>query len=810
MTFHPPINTLCIATSLLVFLTSCNQSNKPEDGSGAKPAADTAGTTSSEADSPYHLIKSAKYVGAQDCRSCHEKEYGEWKQSDHHKAMEPANADTVLGDFNNVDFVHFKHRWHFFKKGEEFWVKAEDEKGKVQDYKIDYTFGFYPLQQYLIPFPGGRYQALQVCWDSRPKAEGGQRWYHLYPDEEVPPSDILHWTRRHFNWNFMCADCHSTNLRKNFDVASDSYDTQWSEMNVSCEACHGPGSEHLKWAAHQKQTGQTSSPPESKSIADDEVKNYLKSKGLVASLKEPQEGSWTINAESGKPQRSLPLNSNVQVETCARCHAHRRPLQPEFAAGHSFLGSHSPSVLRDNLYHPDGQINEEVYVYGSFIQSKMYHAGVRCSDCHNPHTMKLQFEGNALCVRCHVSEKYNTPAHHFHQLDSKGARCVECHMPSKVYMGVDARRDHSIRIPRPDLTKKLGSPNACNQCHTDKDVDWAVTAFEERWGKTGLRNAHYGELLAAGRQGGPEGMKKLMALAADKSYPGMVRATALAEFARQPSSPDALAVIAAQLKDPNPLVREQAVFALESTPAPQRLTIARGMLNDPVRAVRVEAARLLAGTRQQLREDEVAAWDRAAAEFIAAQMAMSDRAAGHMRLALFYSDLGRAKEAESAYHDAIRIEPEAIPPRINLAETLYQQGRIEESGKVFEAAVAADPANGVAHEALARYFIRIKQYDKGLVELQKAAQLMPEHAATQYFLGVALNSMGRFAEALPTLQKAHQLDAGNPEYLIGLATICRDAGQMDLALSYVKKLRALDPQSQSYQQLEAQLKAGAR
>ncbi len=790
------------------FFTSCEKKTPP-DTDEKQPAV---------AGSPYHLVKDAQYVGAQNCRACHEKEFGEWTQSDHHKAMEPANAETVLGDFSDVDFEHFKHRWHFFKKGNEFWVNAEDENGKRQDYKIDYTFGFYPLQQYLIPFPGGRYQALQVCWDSRPKEEGGQRWYHLYPDEEVPPADILHWTRRHFNWNFMCADCHSTNLRKNFDVATDSYDTQWSEMNVSCEACHGPGSEHLKWAALQAPSGVEgkgkSKPVDSIStpLDDGTVKDYLKSKGLVASLKEPTEGVWEINAETGQPQRSIPLESNVQVETCARCHAHRRPLQPKFAAGHAFLDSHSPSVLRDNLYHSDGQVDEEVYVYGSFVQSKMHHAGVRCSDCHNPHTMKLQAEGNALCVRCHVADKYNTPAHHFHKLDSAGARCVECHMPAKTYMGVDARRDHSLRIPRPDLTKKLGAPNACNQCHehADKDLDWTISAFEERWGKSGLRNAHYGELLAAGRRGGPEGMKKLMALATDKTYPGIVRATALAEFAQQPSSPASLAVIESQLKDSDPLVREQAIFGLESTPAPQRVNLIRKMLNDPSRAVRVETARMLAGARKLLSETEGPAWDQAAAEFIAAQMAMSDRAAGHMRMALFYSDLGNPKKAEAAYRDAVRIEPEAIPPRINLAEMLYQQGRIEESGKEFQAAVSADPDNGVAHESLARYFIRIKQYDKGLAELQKASQLMPEHAATQYFLGVALNSLGRFDEALPALQKAHKLDSENPEYLIGLATVCRDAGQMDLALTYAKKLTALDSQSQSYRQLEAQIRAATR
>jgi len=793
-----------LAVLLAGFLFGCSDKSTVDS---TKDAAQ-----SSESYSPYHEIKDARYVGVKNCQGCHEKEFTEWTQSDHHRSMEPANADTVLGDFDGVEFEHFKHRWRFFKKGAEFWVNAEDGSGKRQDYKIDYTFGFYPLQQYLIPFPGGRYQALQVCWDSRPKEEGGQRWFHLYPDEEVPPSDILHWTRRHFNWNFMCADCHSTNLRKNFDVATDSYDTQWSEMNVSCETCHGPGSEHVKWADHQQHPASEADASASAALDAGKVKDYLKSKGLVASLKEPEEGGWAINPENGQPQRTVPLKSNVQVETCARCHSHRRLLQPDYHAGHSFLDGFSPSVLRDNLYYPDGQINEEVYVYGSFVQSKMYHAGVRCSDCHNPHTMKLKAEGNALCLQCHVADKYNTPAHHFHQLDGAGARCVECHMPTKTYMGVDARRDHSLRIPRPDLAKKLGTPNACTQCHdhADKDVDWADAAFAERWGKNGLRNAHYGELLAEARRGGPLGLGKLMALAADTSFPAIVRATALAEFAQLPASPEVLAVIADQLNDPDPLVREQALIGLESTPAPQRFGIARTALDDPVRAVRVEAARMLAGARSLLGEAEIPAWERAAAEFVNAQMAMSDRAAGHMRLALFYTDLGEPVKAEAAYRDAVRIEPEAVPPRINLAEMLYQQGRTEESGKEFQAAVEADPANGVAHEALARFYVRQKQYDKGLAELQQAAQLMPAHAATQYFLGVALNSMKRFDEALPALQKAHELDPANPEYLIGLATVCRDAGRFDLALGYASKLVELDPQSQSYRQLEAQIRAQAR
>ncbi|MCB1237299.1 MAG: hypothetical protein KDM91_19705, partial [Verrucomicrobiae bacterium] len=420
--------------------------------------------------SPYHAVKNATHTGAESCRECHPRPFADWLQSDHHRAMQPATPDTVLGDFGGVEFEHFGHRTRFYRKDDEFRVNTEGPGGERTDYRIDYTFGFYPLQQYLIAFPGGRYQALQICWDSRPAGEGGQRWYHLYPDEEVPPDDVLHWTKLHFNWNYMCADCHSTDLRKNFDADTKTYATAWSEMNVSCEACHGPGSEHIAWA-QARAAGAGSPAPSDAETAD--LAAWLEGKGLAVTLSEPELGAWFVDPATGQPKRTVPLKSTVQVETCARCHAHRQLLETSFVAGQPFHDTHAPSILSAELYEPDGQIKEEVYVYGSFVQSKMFHRGVRCTDCHHPHTMKTLATGNALCVRCHLPAKYDSPAHHFHQPESAGAQCVDCHMPTKNYMVVDARRDHSIRIPRPDLSKKLGTPNACNQCHTDKDVDWA-------------------------------------------------------------------------------------------------------------------------------------------------------------------------------------------------------------------------------------------------------------------------------------------------------------------------------------------------
>ncbi len=793
----PPISSLAAAVASLALpwlLPGCGGGEKPPPEEVAKSV------------SPYHEHPGATYVGAASCRACHEAEFNDWLQSDHHRAMEPANPETVLGDFNDTTFEHFGRTWRFFRKGDEYWVNAEDGEGVRRDFKIDYTFGFEPLQQYLIPFPGGRYQALQVCWDSRPAEEGGQRWYHLYPDEEVPPGDLLHWTGIHFNWNFMCADCHSTDLHKNYDPEADDYHTTWSEMNVSCEACHGPASKHLEWAAAElvKSEGGTSAAPET-----GELSNYLQSKGLVVTLKEPVEAGWAVDPESGQPRRTAPLNSTVQVDTCARCHSHRQLMEPAFRPGLPFLDTHVPSVLTDQLYHHDGQVDEEVYVYGSFVQSKMYHAGVRCTDCHHPHTMKPLAAGNALCVRCHVPEKYDTPAHHFHPVDSTGASCVECHMPHKTYMVVDDRRDHSLRVPRPDLTKKLGTPNACNQCHTDQTVDWATDAFHQWWGK-GPRNAHYGEILASARRGLPGSADKLLALANDLDRPGIVRATALNDLAQQSIDHGQIQVATGRLQDPDPLVRAEAVALMERLSPAERVAPVAPLLHDPSTAVRAEAARVLAAAARLLDETQKTAFDRAAAEFETKQRAIADRAAGHLRLALYYADLGRLTDAEAAYRKATTIEPDAVPVWVNLGELLYQQQRHAEAETAFRGAVenaSMEENRGVAHDALARFLIRLKRYDEGVAELKEAARLLPENAQIQYFLGVALNSTGHFEDALGYLRKARDLQPANPEYLAGLATICRDAGRFDEAIAAAEKLAALNPGDPQANALLEQLRA---
>ena len=237
------------------------------------------------------------FVGAQACAGCHAAEFDAWKGSHHALAMQKATEAAVLGDFVGAQLKHFGVTTRFFRDGDKFMARTDGPDGELHEYPIAYTFGVYPLQQYLIAFPGGRLQALGIAWDSRSKDDGGQHWFHLYPDQNLKPGDPLHWTGRDQTWNYQCADCHSTNLQKNYDLATNTYATGWTDIDVACEACHGPGSRHVAWAKTRAQGDA-----------------YDPKLGLTNWLKPTDTGHWEMNPEAGIARRTEKLVS-TELET---------------------------------------------------------------------------------------------------------------------------------------------------------------------------------------------------------------------------------------------------------------------------------------------------------------------------------------------------------------------------------------------------------------------------------------------------------------------------------------------------------------
>ncbi len=729
----------------------------------------------------------SEFIGSPACTECHRAETKAWQTSHHALAMQHANDKTVLGDFNDANFTYNGITSTFFHRDSKYFVRTDGADGALTEFELRYTFGVDPLQQYLIEFPDGRLQALSIAWDARPKDAGGQRWFHLYPTEKIDFRDELHWTKRQQNWNFMCADCHSIDVRKNYDPKTDGFKTTWSELTVGCEACHGPGSAHVAWAKTKK------------TIADDPAK------GLTVQLNERRGVTWTIDPATGTAARSKPNDRGTEVEVCAQCHARRAQIAEGYVAGKPFLDHYRPALLAPGLYHPDGQQRDEVYIWGSFLQSKMHRAGVTCSDCHAPHSGALRAPGNAVCAQCHLAARYDSDKHHFHRAGAAGSACVDCHMPATTYMLVDPRRDHSLRVPRPDRSVSLGVPNACNGCHKDKDAAWAAATLERQLGHKPEGFQRFAGTLAAAARGDAGAGAMLAALARDPSQPTIARASATRALG-DALSPEAIETLRAQLAAADPLHRIAAVSALESLPDDARLALAGPLLDDPLRAVRVEAAYMLASIPEaSLPAARKAAFDRAAAEYEALQRYNADRPEARMALGSFYARRGRLDEAETMLRSAIALEPRHVPAYVNLADLRRSQGRDADAETTLREGLVQMPDDATLHHVLGLTLVRLQRVDEALVALARAAQLVPANARFAYVYAVGLHSSGKTPQALEEIDRALALNPAQRELLLAGASLSRDAGERERALGYARRLAAAAPNDPQAQRLLQEL-----
>lgn len=731
-------------------------------------------------------VTSAEFAGRESCRECHEKQYNLFLGSDHDMSMNIATDSTVLGDFNNVTFTQGGITSRFFRNDDKYLVNTEGADGEMKDYEIHYVFGIRPLQQYIVKFPEGRYQMLPICWDTRPEELGGQRWFHIYGQEHIPPEDILFWTRITQNWNYMCSECHSTHVRKQFDYASCIYNTTWKEIDVSCEACHGPCSIHIEWARNVEEGGRPDAIPDM---------------GLVLRLKDSDNATWVFDMEQGTAKRSVPRTSGTLVQMCGRCHARRSIATEDYTWGGHLLETHWPSLLEEGLYYPDGQILEEVYVYASFLQSKMYTAGVTCKDCHEPHSGKVFVHGNALCYRCHLAEKYGSRSHHFHDPAQNGSSCFECHMPERTYMVIDPRRDHSIRVPRPDLSHKLKTPNACIQCHTEQTNQWAGDYLKQWYGNVEKGKKHYGETFWAAQHGYPEALPELVHLATDTSLAPMIRATAVYLFQNY-NDPSVLRTLHQTINDQEPLIRFASLntfnIADENTLA--EFVIPR--LTDSIMLIRALSARLLTNlpsqyfnrATQRLRQN-------ALDEYFNTQMINADHPSAHMNLGIMYLNLGDYQKAEASYIKAIEIEPAMTTAYINLADLYRMLNRDAEGEELLRNALKRDSLMSAVHYSLGLLLVRKGNQQEAMEHLKQAALLEPENARFTYVYGVGLYSGGNKDAALKYLESALKKNPYDRDILYSLTTFNQEQGNIKIAKEYASKLVEYYPQDQNYRQL---------
>ncbi len=710
----------------------------------------------------------AKMVDEQQCQGCHGEQVKDWQGSHHQLAMQQANANTLLGDFNNVTFKTEKETTVFSRKGDEFWVNTPGVDGKNANFKVAYAFGVAPLQQYLLEVGEGRLQALGVAWDTEK-----HRWFHLYPGQGVNFKNPLHWSKPSQNANFMCVECHTTGFKRNFDAAKNTFDSHWNSLGVGCQACHGPASNHLEWTAK---------------------KTDLIHAGFAVDL--------------------MDKNATVEIETCARCHSRRAPLDDGYTVGKRLMDDYLPSVLTRELYALDGKIKDEVFEHGSFAQSKMFDKGVRCSNCHNPHSTQLKAPGNSVCLQCHnatskttvedvdgkglQAKNYDSIEHTRHTMGQPGSQCVDCHMPGKFYMGNDFRHDHSFSIPDPERAKKLGTPDACLTCHQGKAGD-KITGQFKLWNTanaSAVQAPRYDESLWLIRNGQPGAAQALFEQLQRSNLPAIQRATLLGELSLYPSE-QALKLATRDLSNTAPQVRESAIRALSAfLPPPERAQLLIPLLNDPVRAVRIAAARDLLSVARNGLGTAQDSWNAAIVEYEAVQKSLVERAEANLNLAMLYQADGRSAEVEGLLRTALQRDPDFYPALVTLVQWLEANGRRQEGHVLLAQRLKDRPDSGLLQHTQGLALIRAGQAAQAMPYLRKAAQLEPQSGQFSYVLAVALHDSGKIDEACAELERLLKEQPSNRNARLSLIQYYLDNGQEPKAqvlLQGWKKMNMGDP-----------------
>jgi tetratricopeptide (TPR) repeat protein len=748
MKFKKGTKNILLLLLLVIFVSSCNE--KPEYVSVSE---DDVFVSTKE-------IPDSHFLGDNNCKECHKEQYTDWKGSHHDKAMQLADSTSVLGDFNDETFSGQGVTSHFYKKEGDFYVNTEGPDGNNHDYRIVYTFGITPLQQYIVKFPDGRFQCLRTAWDTEKN-----KWFDLYPDFKVVHSEWLHWSRGGLNWNTMCSDCHSTNVRKNYDFETETFDTKYAIINVNCEACHGPGKQHV-----------------------DDVKRLGKK-----------------YASTGTMQMTLKTTPKELVDQCARCHMRREQFSEAFNFEGTMLDHYYPQLIEEPLYYPDGQILDEDYVYGSFVQSKMYKNNVACNNCHNSHSLKLKFEGNTLCAQCHLPEKFNTPEHHLHEMGTDGAKCINCHMPGKYYMGNDFRRDHSFRVPRPDLSLKNGTPNACAGCH-EKDDKWAWEAFQRLYGA--VDSTHFSEKLAPGIMGQPKAHTGLLELINDETQVEIARASAVKALSNY-NPENFIDDYISWLNDKSPLVRGATVDVLSEINNTDYVSSFLPLLNDPKRSIRIKAFYGLGGlSENQVPEKYNEVYQRVKKEFFTHLNTNSDFVGGRIKKANYYLKKGDLQEGIEGYESALKMDNINNQARFNLANLYYNNGNFDKSEAAFKTIIKQEPGFGPTYYSLALLFSEQERNGEAIALLNKANKIMPDNIRVYYNLSLLYDKIKEHNLAEKALINGLKIENNNESILYALAFHYYKYGQIDKAKNIAIRLIQLYPNNTQYanflQQLNSQ------
>lgn len=676
------------------------------------------------------------------CISCHKEAGDHWHNSHHHLANREIKSENPAADYAGQSIETFSSQYVF--------DRAEDGSLRIVDTRKDpaiferkptMAIGHTPLVQPLIETDPGRFQVIDAAWDPH-HAE----WFATLGDEERNPGEWGHWTGQSMNWNSMCARCHMTAYHEGYDFPTDRFKSTWVEQGISCVQCHGPMTGHEKGG----------------------------------------EALAAVDNFARDPQRMM--------ETCAVCHSRGEDLTASFPPGEKF-NDHIRLQLMTNpaYYHPDGQILDEVFVWGSFRHSRMGNAGVTCMDCHNPHTaeLKMPFENNAVCMQCHVpGGRLNAPpidpvAHSFHQPESMGNRCVECHMVETTYMQRDPRRDHGFIIPDPVLSKELGLPNACNRCHEEQTVEWAVEAWERWYGDEEKHAPRRGRTRAVAKAfaGDESVVPELLRLLEEEPVPAWK--ASLLELAGNlaPGNPTLDAVANELARHADPLIRAAAVRALEPN-AGSRDTV-RAALKDPTRLVRLDAEWNLS--------TELEPGSESRAELDTYLTLSLEHPVNRFRWGQDLFRRGLHHEGIEFAKRAIELDP--LSPQLpeGLAFMYNATGQPRDAAREFEKAASLSAESDALPYYAALAWAEAGQLGRAENMLRESLRRNPQNGRVLYNLGLLQSQTGRSDESVRTLREAERADPTDPGIPYALATILIRQNLRDEAIAAANRALAIEP-----------------
>lgn len=685
------------------------------------------------------------------CLACHAETHARWASSHHALAHRTTNAATDQSAFS-APSTPAGFSWN--ASGPLVPVPRTD--GTTQIAPARYAIGHTPLRQYVVDTGGGRLQATEHAFDP---ARGD--WFSVFPGEDRRPGEWGHWTGRGMNWNSMCAHCHVTDYRKNYDPATDTYASTWSEPGIGCIQCHGEVSaEHLR-------------------------------------------SGWQAPALTAE---ALATRERRAMETCAPCHARNELLTGRLAPGADYSDHYRLELpVQPGVFYADGQVRDEDYNYTSLLLSRMGgHAGVTCLDCHDSHTAKprLPAENNQLCLQCHAAPGRTLPsgaravpidpvAHSHHANTSTGNRCVSCHMPTTTYMGRDPRHDHGFLHPDPLLTRELGIPNACNRCHTDRSTDWAIQQSETWYGaRLEHRQRHRARAIHAAQTGHPDAAAPLLTLLASEDVPAW-RATYLQLLA--PYAPvDGVAPAArSALADREPLVRSAAISVLTNLPEERSRLVAQ--LTDPSRLVRLDAALALGG--------ELPPASPVNAELSAYFTAGADQPSGLLRIAQHALNRNQAAAAEPLLRRAEAWDPASPAASRLLGYALDALNRPADAAVALNRAARLAPADALVAFEAGLAFATAKRLADAEAMFREALRRDASLDRAWYNLGLLQAGAERLDEARTSLGRAETLRPNMADYPYALATVLWRQGDRSAAQAAARRTLQLAPNHAGAQRL---------